>query len=189
MALYQLQINPPYVLILEEGLLWRQFRLWVLKPYLQKISLLLDNPHFVTLFQPYESQALKNYFAYLLSQKDRLSSDLYKKAIQMGFSKPLIGTLIEELKGKKLIDDQKLKQRLALKKIKKGEAAWRYPEISGPLQEEALFLEKEALKKLIKKKRPLLLSPDIKDKQKAYRFFLSRGYGMNQVNALLKEVL
>lgn len=54
--------------------------------------------------------------------------------------------------------------------------------------DEAKKLEDEALKRLVLKKKNLLQSPDLKLKQRGYRFFLSRGYGINQVNDQLAQL-
>ena len=57
-----------------------------------------------------------------------------------------------------------------------------------PSPNKGKIASEETLKKLILKKKPLLISKEIKQRQKGYRFFLYRGYSIDQVNKHLNSV-
>jgi len=161
----------------------RSFRSFIIKPFLHEIKMHQNPESFASFLLEVEKKAARKYFLFLLSKKDYLSSELLKKAELAGLSKTISHELIQEFKNKHWIDDARLKEKLALKKLKKGYSI----KASGGLSSchETETLEKEALHKLIQKKRKLFLSDDFKDKQKGYRFLLSRGFSIEQINSAI----
>lgn len=141
---------------------------------------LLKNP---TLCTELEKKAIHRLFLKLLAKMDYSSSKLFQKAKMEGFDESLIMDIIAYFKNKGYINDEAFEKKSRLKKIKKGFACTLFQETSP----EALEMQTNALKKLMEKKKKLLLSPDIKERQRAYRFFIMRGFSMNTINTLLNK--
>ena len=136
-----------------------------------------------TPFQELEKKAVHRLFVKLLAKMDFSSQKLFQKAKAQGFDESTIMDVISQFKNKGLINDSAYEKRQRLKKIKKGFSC----QVCKETSDEALELETEALKKLIQKKKKLLLSSEIKERQRAYRFFIMRGFSMNKINELLKQ--
>lgn len=135
-----------------------------------------------------EKRAIRSYVSALLAKKDYLTEALKKKASLCGFDLTLIEEQLQLFKEKGYLDDQKLKQKLAIKKLKKGYGMSHA--LLGELErtQETKELELETLNKLIDKKRNLLNSPELKIRQKGYRFLLSRGYSITQIKQQLEKM-
>jgi SOS response regulatory protein OraA/RecX len=166
----------------------RVFKKHVLKPFYTDLKQLGLFPDYLERFTQLEKKAIKHYFLFLLSRKDQLSKELLFKGQRVGFNKGLIEEAILDFKDKGYINDLVLKEKKALSKIKKGYALSQVKNDLKHRYEEAKEQEEETLKKLILKKKPLLISKEIKQRQKGYRFFLYRGYSIDQVNKHLNSV-
>jgi SOS response regulatory protein OraA/RecX len=162
----------------------KKYRRSLVKDYAIAITELTFDPQYHEKLDVIEKKALSKYIYFLLSKRDYFSFDLVTKAEACGFFVHNIEAFIEHCKLKGFIDDEKLKRKKDLFKIKKGYSCKR---TSLRDDQDAKSLEKETLKKLIIKKKSLLLSCDLKEKAKGYRFLISRGYDINQINMLLQE--
>lgn len=131
-----------------------------------------------------EKKAVYRYFVFLLSKKDYFSDQLIAKAKTAGFNEANILPLIETFQSQGLLNDKKLNHKKQLLKIKKGYSIKHTSLCDDP---EAQILDMASLKKLIEKKKNLLLSDDLKQKAKGYRFFISRGYDINQIKEQLQD--
>lgn len=132
-----------------------------------------------------EKKAILKYFLFLVSKKDYFSHELMNKALAAGFDQTNILDLVEHFKSKGFINDQNLKKKKDLLKLKKGYSLKR---TSLCEDVEAQNIELEVLKKLISKKKHLLLSKDLKEASKGYRFFISRGYDITQIKQQLQDL-
>jgi SOS response regulatory protein OraA/RecX len=158
----------------------------VIKPYLAEFIKLENSEDFLEAFNAIEKKALRRYFLFLLSKKDQLSKDLKTKAQMAGFNPPLVFELLEEFLAKGWINDKVLYEKKGIQRLKKGYSL-RHTQGLDHSQEDLQELERKALISLIKKKRHLLESLDRKENQKGYRFFLSRGYSIDQVKDVLSN--
>lgn len=132
-----------------------------------------------------EKKALLKYFYFLLARKDYFSHELLKKGRDFGFYEHNCEIILDNLRNKRFIDDEKLKKKKELKKIKKG---YSIKHTSLQNDENAKKEEAHSLKKLLQKKKNLILSSDLKERAKGYRFFISRGYDINQIKEQLQEL-
>lgn len=132
-----------------------------------------------------EKKALLKYFYFLLARKDYFSHELLKKGLDFGFYEHNCQFIIESLKNKSFINDEKLKRKKELCKIKKGYSI-RHTSLQN--DENAQKEEANSLKKLLQKKKNLLFSSDLKERAKGYRFFISRGYDINQIKQQLQDL-
>lgn len=147
---------------------------------------LVDNYH--DRLNVLEKKALTRYFIFLLSRKDYLSQELLSKAKAAGFDENNAFNYIEELREKGFINDEKLNRKKSLSRVKKGYSIRSISQSHLYGDQEAIDEEFKALRKLIIKKKMLLLSQDIKQRAKGYRFFISRGYDITQINQHLKDL-
>ena len=175
------------IILEDDDLGHRTFRSFALKSFLSEISKLVLLSEKKAAFCEIEKKAIKKYFLFLLSRKDYLSSELIKKGKLCGFDEQLCHLITQDFEEKKWINNKATLEKKALKKIKKGYALHQFPEVDQK-REEARLLEKETLQKLLKKKIHLFESKEVKDRQKGYRFFLSRGYSISQINDELASV-
>lgn len=169
-----------------DGTIKRYSRLCI-KEHVMQIQALTTEDDYKPKLEAIEYKALVCYFYKLLGRMDYLSQKLFQKGKLAGFYEEVIFKCLDDLKLKGYLNDERLLERKALKKIKKGYSI----KMTGSsltncpkAKEEEAF----ALKKLIKKKQTLLLSSDQKLKARGYRFFISRGYDINQIKELVCQI-
>ena len=162
----------------------KKYKRSFIKEYIPSIMALLDEDNYQEKLDSIEKKAVSKYIYFLLSKRDYLSSDLLNKAKAAGFSEHNITPFIENCQLKGFVNDDKLKRRKDLLRIKKG---YSIKTTSLSNDEEASRLDSESLKNLIKKKKSLLLSADLKDRARGYRFLISRGYDINQIKQYLQD--
>lgn len=162
----------------------KTYRRSLIKDFALKITQLTFEKNYHEQLDEFEQKAISKYFLFLLSKKDYFSHELIAKAKASGFSDHNILPSIDHFVAKGFINDEKLKKRKELLKIKKG---YSVKTTSLSDDQEAQNLDTQGLKKLIQKKKHLLLSDDLKQKAKGYRFFISRGYDINQIKQQLQD--
>jgi SOS response regulatory protein OraA/RecX len=161
----------------------RCFQTFVIKPFINELLAIPPTENLQESFNSIEKKALRKYLLFLLSKQDYPSKKLVIKAVAQGFKQEVIDELISTFQTKGWIDDKAYLNNRALKKIKQGYALTSVKGVAD--LQLAQNLEQTALINLINKKKNLLLSNNLKDKQKGYRFFLSRGYSITQVKEQL----
>lgn len=157
----------------------------LIKEFYMQIMALTTQLEYQENIDEIEKKALLKYFYFLLARKDYFSSELLKKGLSFGFYEHNCEFILDSLRSKGFIDDEKLKKKKELKKIKKG---FSIKQTSLQNDENAQKEEAYSLKKLLQKKKNLLVSSDLKERAKGYRFFISRGYDINQIKQQLLDL-
>lgn len=183
----EFSISKDFVTVVINQEMTRSFKRSSVKQYLFEFKKLHLSQNFFEDFSNLEKRAIKSYLSNLLARKDYLKETLLQKAQSCGFNADFVNDQLEQFEQLGYINDRKFKEKKAILRLKKG---YSLSQVSHHLlsnQNEAKNIEKETLQKLINKKRSLLESKDLKLKQKGYRFFLSRGYSIYQINELLTQ--
>ena len=96
-----------------------------------------------------------------------------------------------------MLDDEKLQEKMIEKELRRGRGrasalakCRRWVEIKESYSQDSKIeeAEKEAIEKVLQKKRIDLTSLDMKEKRKLWQFFLQRGFGIGVIQKVLSKV-
>jgi len=183
MHTYEIITDGTYLVLKQDGIEFRKIKKTHFLIDLFEIKKRLLQPQFLTDFADFEKKAIHRYFIQALARMDLSSKKLFLKAKVLGFDETLVLEVIENFKDKGYINDTNFEKKEKQKKLKKGFSL----KFCQYAEEDGKEIEENALKKLIQKKKKQLLSSDIKEQNKAYRFFIMRGFSMNRIKELLNQ--
>ncbi|MBS0627387.1 MAG: regulatory protein RecX [Verrucomicrobia bacterium] len=141
-----------------------------------------------------ELQVAKNLAIKWLTRRSFFRSEIEYKLKKMGVSLATIQEVILFCQKIGVLDDEKLKEKIIEKELRRGRGRafalakcrrWIEIKESYPNDPETRGLEKEAIEKVLQKKRIDLSSLDDKGKRKVWRFLLQRGFEKEIVQKVL----
>jgi|GEM_PF-4874795 len=145
-------------------------------------------------FELKDLQKIKVLVLKWLTRRAFFEAEIEYRLKKIGVSESLISAVTEFCRELKLFDDEKLKERIIEKELKRGRgkafamakcSRWVDTKENNLSSPETKNLERDAIRTVIEKKKIDLASLDRKEKQKLFRFFLQRGFARETVTEVL----
>ncbi|MES2198662.1 MAG: regulatory protein RecX [Chlamydiota bacterium] len=143
-----------------------------------------------------ELQAAKNLVLKWLTRRSFFRAEIEYKLQKKEISGAIIEEVILFCQRIGMLDDEKLQEKIIERELRRGRGrasglakCRRWVDIKGSFSqdEKTLELEKEAIEKVLQKKRIDLTSLDGKGKRKLWQFLLQRGFGAGVIQRVLSS--
>ena len=165
------------------------------KKLLLKDHMQIDNREYYRIFYDIVGKRVIKRAMHLLEKKDRTEEELRKKLIQGDYPEELIENAIDYVKSYHYIDDERYARSfIRLNQERKSAARLRQDLLARgiakdvieiALEEENEMEPEELIRKLLEKKHYDADRASLQEKQKMYRFLMSRGFQYSEIMHVL----
>lgn len=143
-----------------------------------------------------ELQLAKRLAVRWLARRAFFKAELEDKLRKKDISAEIVEEVVLFCRKIGALDDEKLQEKIIEKELRKGKGKayalakckrWVDQGVITPSLDNVEALEKEAIQKVLEKKKVSLSSLDYKEKTKLFRFFLQRGFEARTIQQVLFE--